>query len=133
MKLVLLGIQQVILKFFIKIIIEKGGDNISVTQGVVSRIELQQYVHGINFNNYNVIMLLGATNLLCIQIDAAINPGNSGGPVLKDNKVVGIAFQNLPSAENIGFIIPVPIIKHFLKDIELHGTYTGFGTLGLQV
>jgi hypothetical protein len=35
-----------------------------------------------------------------------------------------VAFQSLVNAENMGFIIPVPIIKHFLKDIELHGKYT---------
>ena len=52
-----------------------GGDSLSVTQGVVSRVEPQLYAHG-------------ATTLLAIQIDAAINPGNSGGPVLKDNSVV---------------------------------------------
>jgi len=95
-----------------------GGDNISVTQGVVSRIEMQSYTHGAN-------------SLLSVQIDAAINPGNSGGPVIQGNKVVGISFQNMPSAENIGYIIPVQVIEHFLKDIELHHKYTGFGTLGL--
>ena len=41
------------------------------------------------------------------QIDAAINAGNSGGPALQDGKVVGIAFQALGVAENIGYIIPV--------------------------
>ena len=34
------------------------------------------------------------------QIDAAINPGNSGGPVVKDNKLVGIAFQGLNKSDN---------------------------------
>eukprot|EP01119_Soliformovum_irregulare_P005076 TRINITY_DN1645_c1_g1_i1.p1 TRINITY_DN1645_c1_g1~~TRINITY_DN1645_c1_g1_i1.p1 ORF type:complete len:553 (+),score=147.15 TRINITY_DN1645_c1_g1_i1:20-1678(+) len=96
-----------------------GGDNISITNGVVSRIELSPYVHG-------------ATNLLSIQIDAAINPGNSGGPVIQDGKVAGIAFQNLPTAENIGFIIPVPIIKHFLEDKIRNPRYMGFPALGVQ-
>lgn len=95
-----------------------GGDNISVTGGVVSRIELQQYAHG-------------DASLPAVQIDAAINPGNSGGPVLKDGKVVGIAFQHLLGAEAMGFIIPIPVIKRFLKDIEKHGKYTGFGTIGV--
>ena len=44
--------------------------------------------------------------LLC-QIDAAINAGNSGGPAFKDGKVVGVAFETLQNAENIGYIIPV--------------------------
>ena len=52
-----------------------GGDNISVSVGVVSRVEPQQYVHG-------------AASLLAIQIDAAINPGNSGGPAILNNEVV---------------------------------------------
>ena len=39
----------------------------SVTSGVVSRIEVTSYSHG-------------ATALLGMQIDAAINAGNSGGP-----------------------------------------------------
>jgi len=42
-----------------------GGDTISVTSGVVSRIEVTSYVHG-------------STELLGVQIDAAINSGNSG-------------------------------------------------------
>ncbi|PRP88078.1 hypothetical protein PROFUN_04169 [Planoprotostelium fungivorum] len=94
-----------------------GGDNISVTQGVVSRIELQPYVHG-------------ATQLLSVQIDAAINSGNSGGPVLKNGKVVGIAFQSMPSGENIGFIIPHSIVDHFLEDTHRAGV-SGFGSFGL--
>jgi S1-C subfamily serine protease len=81
-----------------------GGDQISITSGVVSRIEQQPYSHA---------ML--SQNLLAIQIDAAINPGNSGGPVLFKNKVVGVAFQSLGGAENIGFIIPTAIVNRFME------------------
>eukprot|EP00897_Mesotaenium_endlicherianum_P005554 jgi/Mesen1/5026/ME000025S04425 len=95
-----------------------GGDNVSVTKGVVSRLEIQQYSHA-------------SQSLLAIQIDAAINAGNSGGPALKDDKVIGIAFESLESAENIGYIIPVPVIEHFLEDIARHGKYTGFCSLGI--
>ncbi|KAF5836411.1 trypsin-like cysteine/serine peptidase domain-containing protein [Dunaliella salina] len=73
-----------------------GGDTMSVTSGVVSRIEVTSYVHG-------------STELLGIQIDAAINSGNSGGPAFNDRgQCVGIAFQSLKGAddaENIGYII----------------------------
>lgn len=71
-----------------------GGDTMSVTSGVVSRIEVTSYVHG-------------ASELLGIQIDAAINSGNSGGPALNDDgECVGIAFQSLKheDAENIGWV-----------------------------
>jgi len=98
-----------------------GGDNISVTRGVVSRVEPQQYAHGFR-------------SLLAIQIDAAINPGNSGGPALIDNKVVGVAFQSYHAhgTENIGYLIPVPIISLFLQALKLKGGYNGFGMMGVQ-
>jgi S1-C subfamily serine protease len=94
-----------------------GGDRISVTEGVVSRIEMDAYVH------------TGADKHLVIQTDAAINPGNSGGPVIQDGKVVGVAFQGLTEADNIGYMIPTTVIRHFLKDVE-DGKYDGFGSMG---
>ncbi|XP_012846269.1 PREDICTED: protease Do-like 9 [Erythranthe guttata] len=93
-----------------------GGDTISVTSGVVSRIEILSYVHG-------------STELLGLQIDAAINSGNSGGPAFDDKGIcVGIAFQSLKheDAENIGYVIPTPVIRHFIQDYEKNGKYTGF-------
>ena len=42
-----------------------GGDTLSVSTGVISRIEVTSYAHG-------------STELLAVQIDAAINSGNSG-------------------------------------------------------
>jgi len=99
-----------------------GGDTISVTSGVVSRIEILSYVHG-------------STELLGLQIDAAINSGNSGGPAFNDRgKCVGIAFQSLKheDAENIGYVIPTPVITHFIQDYEKSGEYTGFPILGIE-
>jgi S1-C subfamily serine protease len=83
-----------------------GGEQISYTRGVVSRIELETYSH------------IGNRHLLSAQTDAAINPGNSGGPVIQDQRVVGVAFQGVPGLENTGFFIPPPVIEHFLKDIQ---------------
>ncbi|XP_014506067.1 protease Do-like 9 [Vigna radiata var. radiata] len=99
-----------------------GGDTISVTSGVVSRIEILSYVHG-------------STELLGLQIDAAINSGNSGGPAFNDKgNCVGIAFQSLKheDAENIGYVIPTPVIMHFIRDYEKNGGYTGFPILGVE-
>ncbi len=97
-----------------------GGEQISYTRGVVSRIEMQPYVH------------IGNRLLLAVQTDAAINPGNSGGPVIQDDKVVGIAFMGTPGLENTGFCIPPPVIRHVLKDIE-DGIYDGFPQAGLKL
>ena len=94
-----------------------GGQDVSITEGVVSRIQMDSYSHS------------GADAHLVIQTDAAINPGNSGGPVLQQGKVVGVAFQGLRAADNIGYMIPTTVIRHFLKDIE-DGKYDGFGSLG---
>ena len=96
-----------------------GGDSMSITSGVVSRIELQQYAQA-------------GTHLLALQIDAAINAGNSGGPVLnEDGQVVGVAFQSLVNAENIGYVVPVPIVQHFLQDLIRCGDYQGFCSVGM--
>jgi S1-C subfamily serine protease len=97
----------------------QGGAEISITQGVVSRIEQTRYTHS-------------GDTLLAVQIDAAINPGNSGGPVTKDGKVVGVAMQALVSGDNIGYIIPAPIVKHFLDDVA-DGVFDGFPAIGVEV
>jgi S1-C subfamily serine protease len=97
-----------------------GGRQVSLTKGVVSRLETTAYSHS------------EASRHLVVQTDAAINPGNSGGPVLQDGKVVGVAFQGLLTADNIGYMIPTTIISHFLTDVE-DGTYDGFGKLGISL
>ncbi|CAN6363304.1 unnamed protein product [Urochloa humidicola] len=99
-----------------------GGDTISVTSGVVSRIQTLQY-------------FLTSSELLGLQIDAAINYGNSGGTAFNDKgKCVGLAFQKNISddTDNIGYVIPTPVIKHFIDDYEKSGEYTGFPTLGIK-
>lgn len=98
----------------------QGGNEISITQGIISRIEQTLYVHS-DFD------------LLSLQIDAAINPGNSGGPVFDaQGNIVGIAMQSLSSADNIGYLVPTPVIKHFLDDIK-DGHYDGFPDDGLYI
>lgn len=97
-----------------------GGDSISVSSGVVSRVEMSDYRHTSN-------------RLLTVQIDAAINPGNSGGPALnKEYQVSGIAFQVLSHAQGIGYIIPWEVVDHFLTDVAVHEEYTGFCAVGFR-
>jgi S1-C subfamily serine protease len=96
-----------------------GGERLSVTRGVVSRIDFQPYSHS------------RADSHLIVQIDAAINPGNSGGPCVQDGKVVGVAFQGLRQADNTGYIIPTPVIRRFLKDID-DGHYDNYADLGIS-
>jgi len=93
-----------------------GGERLSITEGVVSRIELVSYAQS-------------NRELLAVQIDAAINAGNSGGPVIDDGRLVGVAFQALDDAESVGYIIATPVVEHFLEDVE-NGIYEGFPALG---
>jgi S1-C subfamily serine protease len=98
-----------------------GGDRLSVTRGVVSRIDYRGYAHS------------GVDSHLVVQIDAAINPGNSGGPVIQDNRVVGVAFQGFNGlvAQNVGYMIPTPVVDRFLQDVS-DGHYDSYVDVGFQ-
>ena len=96
-----------------------GGDSLSITKGVVSRIEHTRYAHS-------------SATLLAVQLDAAINPGNSGGPALIDDKIIGVSMQVINNADNIGYVIPVPVIQHFMSDIE-DGSMEGFPSMGIAM
>ena len=97
-----------------------GGQRISVTRGVVSRIDFRAYAHsGVDYH-------------LAVQVDAAINPGNSGGPVIQNGSVVGVAFQGYSGsvAQNTGYMIPVPVIFRFLQDVQ-DGEYNYYPDLAI--
>jgi S1-C subfamily serine protease len=87
-----------------------GGASLSITKGIVSRIEFTPYSNSVSG--------------LRIQIDAAINPGNSGGPAVVGDNMIGLAFSALNNAQNIGYIIPNEEIELFLQDIA-DGHYDG--------
>src|SRR5215475_9886182 len=87
-----------------------GGSELSVTQGIVSRIEYTEYYY--------------QTSGLRIQVDAALNFGNSGGPAVSDGKLVGLVFSLIQNAQSIGYLIPVEEIQLFLNDIA-DGNYDG--------
>jgi S1-C subfamily serine protease len=87
-----------------------GGTNLSITKGIVSRIEFAPYNRPVSG--------------MRIQIDAAINHGNSGGPAVVGDKMIGLAFSSLGGTQNIGYIIPNEEIELFLKDVA-DGRYDG--------
>ncbi|MEP6955370.1 MAG: trypsin-like peptidase domain-containing protein [Chthoniobacterales bacterium] len=97
-----------------------GGERMSVTTGIVSRIDFQLYTHS------------SIDQHLAIQISAQINPGNSGGPVMQNGKVVGVAFQGYSGdvAQGVAYMIPTPVISRFLKDVT-DGRYDRYVDLGV--
>ncbi len=97
----------------------EGGDTLSITRGVISRTEHIYYAHSL-------------IELLATQLDAAVNPGNSGGPVMIDDRIVGVVMGTRMDSDNIGYMIPTPIIEHFLTDID-DGQYDGFPDDGIIV
>jgi S1-C subfamily serine protease len=129
-----------------------GGDSSSVTQGLVSRIEMQEYTQA-------------SSNLLAIQIDAAISKFVSlfvRGLSTKEEDVLDLLyiahtpttrprqfwrssrqpryasdwsrFSRIGRSENIGYVIPVTVVQHVLEDLERNGgKYTGFCSMGVSL
>jgi S1-C subfamily serine protease len=95
-----------------------GGETLSITKGVVSRVEHRTSAHSI-------------ASLLALQIDAAVNPGNSGGPVVSGGKVTGVVTQTLSGEQNISYATSAPVIRHFLDDV-VDGRYDGVPSLGIN-
>jgi S1-C subfamily serine protease len=96
-----------------------GGNELCITAGIVSRIEVRPYTHS-------------QRHLLALQTDAAINPGNSGGPVFMNDELIGIAFQSYKQKdlEKSGYVVPIPIIRHLFEDLD-DGEITGVPDLGI--
>jgi S1-C subfamily serine protease len=82
-----------------------GGDAISKSEeGEVNRIEINRYAYS-------------QEQWLMVQTSLQQNRGNSGGPVLKDGKVVGIAFQGMKDADRINYFIPINLVKFILPTV----------------
>ncbi|MGD9590914.1 MAG: trypsin-like peptidase domain-containing protein [Candidatus Berkiella sp.] len=93
-----------------------GGEGYCITDGIVSRLENDTYVHGEQI-------------LLSTQVSAPINPGNSGGAVLSEGKVVGVVHQSVRGGQSIGYMIPASVLKHFIEQVGTNNM--GFPTLGI--
>lgn len=91
----------------------------SVTSGVISGLNRSVQI------SENVII----QDL--IQTDASINRGNSGGPLLNDKgEVIGINTAKVPSAEGLGFSIPINEAKVIIEQVIENG---GFETVFLGI
>jgi len=94
----------------------------SVTVGVVSAKQRQINISAEtrSFENF-------------IQTDAAINFGNSGGPLVNTRgQVIGINTAINWGSENIGFAVPVDVLKGILPQLREHGKVRR-GYLGMEV
>ncbi|MDP2874530.1 MAG: trypsin-like peptidase domain-containing protein, partial [Holophaga sp.] len=66
-----------------------------------------------------------------LQTDAAINRGNSGGPLLNlRGEVIGINTAIRADGQNIGFAVPINMVKHILRDLR-SGRPVSRGYLGI--
>jgi len=67
-----------------------------------------------------------------IQTDAAINPGNSGGPLFNTKgEVVGINTLIIAKGQNLGFAVPMNMVKEVLPSIKAKGR-PDMGWLGVD-
>jgi S1-C subfamily serine protease len=83
-----------------------GGDKLSKSEsGEISRIDVARYVHS-------------GQRWLHLQSSVQINPGNSGCPVLKEDKVVGLAFQTMSGKDRLHYIIPINLVKRLMGVLD---------------
>ena len=68
-----------------------------------------------------------------IQTSAAINPGNSGGPLLNSSgQVIGVNVAVAQNAQNIGFALPINLVKSSLATFEANGQFPTKAYLGVE-
>jgi len=68
-----------------------------------------------------------------IQTDAAINPGNSGGPLLNSaGEVIGVNTAVSQEGQNIGFAIPVNVLREVMANFQSSGGRISRPFLGVR-
>lgn len=83
-----------------------GGEGISKSEeGEINRIEVSRFAYSLE-------------NWLMVQASLQQNRGNSGGPVLKDGKVVGIAFQGISTSDRINYFLPINLVKNLVPLLD---------------
>jgi serine protease Do len=90
----------------------------TVTTGVVSGLG-----RGISASDGSMMAAERLENV--IQTDAAINPGNSGGPLIGagDGRVIGVSVAVTQGAQNIGFSIPINVVKAVVDNFNQTGQF----------
>lgn len=89
----------------------------TVTSGIISGVG-----RGITASNVFSGQQENLDNI--IQTDAAINPGNSGGPLINARgEVIGVNVATSAGADNIGFALPINIVKNSLANFEATGEF----------
>ncbi len=84
-----------------------GSKTQTITKGIISSID------------YSIYSFSRVDNIVYV-VDAAINSGKSGGPAVNsDGAVVGVSFQSIENAQNIGYIIPSSVVYQFFDDVDL--------------
>jgi len=82
-----------------------GGDYLSITEGILSRVEVVEYSHS-------------RRPCLALTVDAAINAGNSGGPIMDPatGRMLAVAHQKVVATgvENQGHAVPPCLVWRFL-------------------
>ncbi|HLC94792.1 MAG TPA: trypsin-like peptidase domain-containing protein [Patescibacteria group bacterium] len=87
----------------------------SVTSGIISGLG-RGITAGSPFENY----VERLDNV--IQTDAAISPGNSGGPLVNlSGQAIGVNAAISQEGQNIGFAIPINIVKELIKNFNEAG------------
>jgi len=94
-----------------------GGEEISITEGVVSRIEVQRYSHS-------------QRHLLAVTVDAAINAATLAVRYSATAKSSASHFKKLTGVDNIGEMVPPPIIRAFLDGVQ-QGKQPAIPALGI--
>jgi S1-C subfamily serine protease len=80
----------------------KPGDDLSVNQGIVSQINVQEEEY-----------------LSLIKHDATINPGNSGGPLINRNgEVIGINTLKRTDADDMYYAIAMSRVRRIIQELE---------------
>lgn len=88
----------------------------TVTTGVISGIG-RSITAGTGFSQFEELENV-------IQTDAAINPGNSGGPLINARgEVIGVSVAVTANAQNIGFALPINIVKDSLDNFNKTGQF----------